>query len=191
MKAVKTRVFLATAVLLAFDPAIAEKDPPPYESHIEVIAPVNEVAVITSLGGEQPQALRFVALDDEIFESTADELIVKPGCRCTCVVVDRPPAAAPAVITVPMCVDAQPGHTYIVSFSWGWNGKLWVNDWPTSDVSGKLFHWKFNYKEPRLFMKNTLFKYKYRPDGEFVATRKVPAPAFCADPGTICEPPMQ
>ncbi len=171
--------------------ALAAKDPPPYEGYVENIAPATELAVITSLGGAQPQSLRFAALENSTLDFAADDMIVNPGCRCTCVVADLPPVSAPAVILVPMCIDAQPGHTYIVSVQWGLiNAKIWINEWPTSEVSGKLFHWDYNYTNVRLFnKKKALLVYKYSPGGEFVSTKKAPAPEFCAVTGPICEPP--
>jgi len=180
-------VILATLLITFSDTAAADKEPPPYESYAEEIAPSKELAVVTSLGGAAPQSVRFIKLDDEFLDKPKDEMILTPGCRCTCVMADLPPVKGDAAILVPMCIDTKPGHTYIVSSEWGWNASIWVNEWPTETVSGKLLHREYSYSNLHFIRKKkAMFLYKFRPNNEFIPTKKYPSLEYCAETQLLC-----
>jgi len=185
------QVILATLVIALSGNIAAAKEPPPYESYAEEIAPSEELSVITTLGGAAPQSVRFIKLDDEFLGGPKDEMILTPGCRCTCVMADLPPAKPDLAILVPMCIETRPGHTYIISSEWGWNASIWVNEWPTETVSGKLLHRKYSYTNMLFFKKKeALFLYKFRANNEFVPTKKYPNLAYCAETQPLCGIPV-
>lgn len=164
--------------------SVVPVEPGTYESYVEFVAPASEVSRLTTLMASEPDQIAFMSLDDRRFEEPVKDLIVTPGCRCACMMVNM--LSYPKLISI--CVDSRPGHTYIVSSTLGFNSNIWVNEWASSEIPEDVSIFDLPKLAER---KSAMFHYKFKPDGSFIPTSRSPSLSYCATPPSSCMPPVE
>ena len=147
--------------------------PGTYETYVEAIGSANELSRLTTLMALEPQQIAFMSLDEQDFEEPVKDLVVKPGCRCACMLVNM--LSYPRLI--PVCIDARAGYTYIVSYALGFNSNIWVNEWESASLPVEVSIFDLVDFVDR---KSAMFHYKFKADGRFLPTSRSPELRFCA-----------